>query len=227
MSALPFDQAGVGDQGTSMWHRSKLLLAGVHYEQGPDVNQIIRSVVTSLRPMGVRVGGVIQEAEIDAEGRCRQLNIVDIRSGRSARITQDRGKEALGCKLDARGLAEITPCITDALDAGADLIVINKFGRAEAEGRGLLPCIADAISRGIPVLTTVRDPYLEAWRAYHGGIAAELLPSFIPILGWCEAAARASRQERATACAGQAPRAAPPEHLLDQHSDRSSPSPAA
>jgi nucleoside-triphosphatase THEP1 len=167
-------------------------LAAVHYERGFDVNRKIVDVVTRLRQRGLVVGGVLQEMETDPDGLCTRLRIVDLRSGRSARITEDRGKAAGGCKLDPRGLAEITPYITDAIDAGTDLIVINKFGRAEAEGGGLLSCIAEALSRGVPVLTTVRAPYLEAWRAFHGGLAIEIPPSLPRVLEWWDAVARSA-----------------------------------
>lgn len=164
------------------------LLAAIHYEIGFDINQTMRDVVMHLRKDGFAVGGVIQETEVDADSCFSSINIVDIRSGEAARITQEQGKESRGCKLDPRGLASISHCITDAIDAGVDLIVINKFGRAESEGGGLLSCIAAAISAGLPVLTTVRQPYRESWHAFHGGLATELLPSLQEIIKWCEVA---------------------------------------
>ena len=96
------------------------------------------TVVKNLQEKGVMVGGVLQEAEFRPDGCCARLNIVDIRTGKTERITQDRGRELRGCKLDPRGLAAISHCITDAIDADVDLVIINKFGRAESEGDGLL-----------------------------------------------------------------------------------------
>jgi nucleoside-triphosphatase THEP1 len=162
-------------------------LAAVMYETGIDINRILRDVATSLRGRGVDIGGVLQEPEAGDDSSCARLNVVDIRTGTSACITEERGKDAVGCKLDPRGLADISHCITDAIEAGVDLIIINKFGRAESEGDGLLSCIADAVSAGIPVLTTVREPYLAAWRSFHGGLAKELAPSNSAVMAWCEA----------------------------------------
>jgi nucleoside-triphosphatase THEP1 len=165
-------------------------LAAVQYEREFDINSTLRSVVTKLREKGVDVGGVLQEAEILANEDQARLYIVDIRTGKSTRITQDRGNESRGCKLDYRGLAEIAHCITDAIEVGVNLIVINKFGRAESEGGGLLSCIADAVNAGIPVLTTVREPYVEAWSSFHGGLATKLAGSESAILKWCEVSCR-------------------------------------
>ena len=165
-------------------------VAAIHYERDFDINSILRTVVKRLQGSGVKVGGVLQESELRPNGVCVQLNIVDIRTGKIERITQDRGRDSRGCKLDPRGLAAISHCITDAIDADVDLVIINKFGRAESEGDGLLSCIADAISAGVPILTTVRDPYVAAWSVYHGGLAIELPPKIDVILQWCDTTCR-------------------------------------
>lgn len=171
-----------------MSHDLVPVLGAIHYERNFDINSILRTVVNSLQVKGVTVRGVLQESEFSQNGCCAQLNIVDIRTGRTERITQERGRESRGCKLDPRGLAAISHCITDAIEADVDLVIINKFGRAESEGDGLLSCIADAILAGVPILTTVREPYVAAWKLYHGGLASELPPNIDAILQWYDAA---------------------------------------
>ena len=52
--------------------------------------------------------------------------------------------------------------------------MLNRFGKAEAEGGGLRSGFARAIDAGIPVLTAVRPPYREAWAQFHGGLAVDL-----------------------------------------------------
>ena len=47
---------------------------------------------------------------------------------------------------------------------------------AQSEGGGLMSGIADAVAAHIPLLTSVREPYLNAWRSFHGGLATELAP---------------------------------------------------
>jgi len=166
------------------------LLAAVRYDVGLDINRLLADVAADLRGKGLDIGGVLQEAEPDSDPRCLQLNVVDIRTGKAARITQERGRDAHGCKLDPRGLADISHCVTDAIKAGVDLIIINKFGRAESEGSGLLSCFAEAVTAGIPVLTTVREPYVDAWREFHGGLAVDLSATRQAIVEWCLMACR-------------------------------------
>ncbi len=75
-----------------------------------------------------------------------------------------------------------------AMHDGVDLLLLNKFGKGEAEGGGLRSTFAGAIETGVPVLTAVRPPYLEAWTAFHGGLAADLMPDLGEVLAWCRAA---------------------------------------
>lgn len=163
-------------------------LAAIRYERGFPINQLVRDVIVELKRRRYEVGGVVQQVESDDP--CARLLLVDVRTGETAVITQDRGRDAAGCKLDPRGVADIAHCITDAVAAGVDLIVVNKFGRGESEGSGLLACLADAVVAGIPLLTTVREPYLEAWQAFHGGYAVELPPRLDAILSWCASSCR-------------------------------------
>lgn len=166
------------------------VVAAIRYENAFDINGTLRSLVSKLQERGAKIGGVLQESKIFSNEQNARLYIVDIRSGRSECITQNRGSGSQGCKLDPRGLAEISYCVTDAIDAGVDLIVINKFGRAESEGNGLLSCIADAISADLPVLTTVREPYVKAWNTFHGGLARDLPPRVDAIVQWFEKCCR-------------------------------------
>jgi len=71
-----------------------------------------------------------------------------------------------------------------ALADGVDLLIINRFGRAESLGRGLLGCFSAAIEAGVAVLTAVRPPYDQAWYAFHGGCAHDLAPEMQEIIDW-------------------------------------------
>jgi len=159
-----------------------LQLAAVHYERGFAINLLMHEVVAEVKRLGYDVGGVLQKAESPADWA--RLLVVDVRSDEQAVITQNQGKDSAGCKLDPRGLAEIAHCIDDAVAAGIDLIVISKFGRAEAEGSGLLASFAAAALAEVPLLTAVREPYLEAWQSFHGGYATALPTDLQAILFW-------------------------------------------
>jgi Protein of unknown function (DUF2478) len=85
---------------------------------------------------------------------------------------QDCG--AGGCRLDDRQLGEVAQRLAAAIDDGADLVVINRFGRAEAEGRGLIKRIVQAIGADIPVLIAVPERYFSDWLRFSDGMNVRL-----------------------------------------------------
>ncbi|WP_316160921.1 DUF2478 domain-containing protein [Bradyrhizobium sp. SZCCHNRI20481] len=124
---------------------------------------------------------------VPGSAKCRMLDLLDLRTGERARITQDRGSESRGCKLDEQALLSMAHCIESAIRDAVDLVVISRFGRAEAAGHGLLASCADVVCAGTPLLTAVREPYVERWRQFHGGLGAELPCSAEAVLAWFDA----------------------------------------
>ena len=52
-------------------------------------------------------------------------------------------------------------------------MILNKFGKLEAEGRGLRDTLADAVQLGVPIVVGVPYRNIEQWRAFTGGLAEE------------------------------------------------------
>jgi hypothetical protein len=84
-----------------------------------------------------------------------------------------------------------------------ELLILNKFGKAEAEGGGLRSAFERAIESGIPVVTAVRPPYTEAWSHFHGRLAVDLAPDLDAVLAWCRDAVYELRRSRKQPAAGQ------------------------
>jgi len=59
--------------------------------------------------------------------------------------------------LTADKLASIAKIIEAAIHEGADLVVINRFGKLEARGKGLIELIQKAAEADIPVLIAVPE----------------------------------------------------------------------
>ena len=70
---------------------------------------------------------------------------------------------------------------TAALATDPDLLVINRFGKTEAEGGGVRPLIADAVDRGIPVLIAVPWRNIASWRVFAGELAVEFGFGDLPV----------------------------------------------
>ena len=100
--------------------------------------------------------------------------LVDVGCGTATGISQDLGAGAQGCRLDSAALAGAVGPLLAAMDEGPDLVIVNRFGKDEAEGRGFRAVFEKACELGIPVLTVVREAYLDDWRAMTGSACNEL-----------------------------------------------------
>ena len=182
-------------------------LAAIHFEKGFDIDGLFRALLAGFghdlalsggpvaarslphRP-DLRLGGVVQITDGIEGGRAADARLVDIMTGATFPILEARGPLARGCRLDETGLHDAERAIEAAIVQGVDLLLVNRFGRAESEGRGLVHSLARALALDLPVLTAVREPYVGAWRAFHGGLGRELACDRTAVLAWVEALAR-------------------------------------
>ncbi len=61
------------------------------------------------------------------------------------------------------------------LDTVPDFVILNKFGKTEAEGGGFRDIIADVIMASVPLLIAVPWRNIESWRAFVGDACAEVV----------------------------------------------------
>ncbi len=176
-------------------------LAAIGYQAGFPIDELLRHIVTRLRDNGVCLAGVLQENTAGSAGRCSSMALVDLASQQRIGISQDLGLDAKGCRLDAQGLSEAGALLDRPFDPRTELLLLNRFGTAEAEGSGLRSVFARAIDVGIPILTAVRPPYREAWMQFLGGLAIELPTDVDRVLAWCDQAVTELRATRPSALA--------------------------
>jgi hypothetical protein len=161
-------------------------IAGVGFAKGADIDGLLVDVVSTLVGAGVRLGGLLQLADGGEARRATSVKVVDLHTGDRYEIWEPRGHWARGCRLDETELARAEAAVLKSLDAGIDLIVLNRFGRAESKGRGLVTCFIHAMSVGVPILTAVREPFDAEWDRFHGGLGMTLPPEQHAILGWVD-----------------------------------------
>lgn len=135
---------------------------------------VLAAFVAELEGQGVRVRGLIQRHDPD-------MHLVDVRTGQAFAITQDLGPQSDACRIDPAGFAEASVVLRRALDDGAELVVVNRFGKLEAAGGGLADEMLAVMAEGVPVLTCVGPDQLCQWQAVTGG-AGVLLPPDLPAL---------------------------------------------
>lgn len=165
-------------------------VAAIGYERGFDIDRLLVDICAELARCAVRLGGLLQVSTGARGGNCATaVHALDLRTRQAFDIWRERGRCGSGCRLDEAGLSAAESVVRAAIADRVDLLIVNRFGRAESLGRGLLGSVAAAVEVGIPVLTAVRPPYDRAWRAFHGGAGQELAPDMASVLDWAAAAA--------------------------------------
>ncbi len=168
------------------------LLGGIVFQRGCKVDAVLEQVVAGLRQRGVRLAGVIQKSGSEPGCDIEGSRLHSLAGDWVLPLLENRGSQARGCRLDYGSIAEASARIFASLPADAGFMLLNRFGRAEAEGAGLRDILETCLHRQICVLIAVRDDYEAAWNEYHGGLGAVLPADAGAILDWCDARLRPS-----------------------------------
>ncbi len=172
-------------------------IAAIHFEKGADIDLLLQDIATTVARVGVRLGGLVQVATGGLAMQATSVEVIDLFTGTRYRIWEPRGRWAKGCRLDEDGLAAAETAVLRSIDAGIDLLLVNRFGRAESKGRGLINCFSEALSQDVPILTAVREPFDVAWAEFHGGLAAKLPMQAHAAIEWVRGAGYFARSSAA------------------------------
>jgi nucleoside-triphosphatase THEP1 len=146
------------------------------YDDGPAFDADLFALAGRLRADGLKLAGIAQtQAARPGRRRCDMV-VEDLSTGLRETISEDRGEGARGCRLDLAALGRLQTLVDSSLQGPVDLLLVNKFGKEEAEGRGLRGTVARAVELGIPVVIGVPRRNLDAFRAFCGDIAEEIAP---------------------------------------------------
>ena len=145
-------------------------LAALAYGADQDPDAVLRDFAADLKTQGVRVVGLVQA------GQCADssLSAVLVHSGEKLLLAQDFDPAASGCRLDIGRLENVGARVAEALDAGADLLIINRFGKRERDGKGLAFLIERALGADIPLVIAVSQDRFAEWIRYAGGVSVKL-----------------------------------------------------
>jgi len=160
----------------------------VVYGDGLFADALIAQCAADLAVSGFRLGGVVQSNAHQPSRRRCDMYVKDLLGGDEIKISRDRGNEARGCRLDPDAFARIDAWVERAVLERVDLLIINKFGREEAHGRGLRPAIAEALIADIPLVIGVSTQNLCDFLTFVGDSATRLSPDVEVITAWCRTA---------------------------------------
>jgi len=148
-------------------------------------DRLLAHVASILRREGVALAGVIQVNKKYDPARACHMDLHVLDGDAVIRISQNLGAFSKGCRLDPVSLEQAVGLVDRALGAGPHLLIINKFGKQEGEGRGFRPLIGQALAEGIPVLTAASGDNLAPFENFAAGLAEPIEPDTDKILLWC------------------------------------------
>lgn len=162
-------------------------MLGYVMTQGHGVaDRLLADLATDLAQRGWPLAGVVQMNLERRSDRLCDMELHVLGNDHMVRISQDLGPHARGCRLDLGGLEHAVGLVEAALTARPALLIINKFGKSEVEGRGFRSVIGAALAQDVPVLTAVSASHLEGFLAFSGGLAVSISPKADCLLAWCE-----------------------------------------
>ncbi len=148
-------------------------ITAIVYGAGEEVDPLLCALAGRLAAGGVRIAGMVQHAPGPDGRRGCDMELHVLPGGERMIVSQDRGPGARGCRLDHGLLLDAIGLAEQALP-GADLLILNRFGKVEADGGGGRDLIVAAVALGIPVVLAVPWRNIMAFRAFAGELAQEV-----------------------------------------------------
>ena len=163
-----------------------------------ETNRLLARAAQVLAGEGLRLAGTVQtDTEVPRSPLC-DMDVLVLPDGPRLRISTSLGPGATGCRLDPAGLEDSVALTLANVEQGPDLVIINKFGKQEAAGRGFRDAIGAAMVADIPVLVGVNEANRPALDGFCEGAAERLDPTLGAILAWARRAAADTRQSSAS-----------------------------
>lgn len=125
---------------------------------------LFAALVAEWRAAGTKIAGVFAEPHGASDRTCTAGVLRDINSGEPYQIHFDTPPSGTSCDIDAAGVQSACAAVLESLPT-SDLVVLSKFGKLETMRAGLAEAFEAAIAADKPLLTTVSDRHLDAWRA--------------------------------------------------------------
>lgn len=146
-------------------------LLALVYDDSLAADSVLSALGYRLREQGVAVRGLVQRNRPAADRAKHDMDLEELGSGKVFHISKDRGALAQGCRLDVEMLLIAGEVLEDALEHGCDLLIVNKFGRTEAEGGGLRNLLARSVSHEITTVVGVPRRHVGAWLHFADGLS--------------------------------------------------------
>lgn len=143
-------------------------IAAIAGNDGASAQALLTEMAAQWRAGEAKIVGVTAEGHGLPGRTCGAGFLREIASGRAHTIYLDAPPSDTSCHLDAAGVLDAGLAIIEQIPT-SDLVVLNKFGKLEATGKGLAAAFAAAIAADKPLLTTVSEKHRNVWSNFAPG----------------------------------------------------------
>ncbi len=153
-------------------------------------DRLLTALAERLAEKGIRTAGIVQTNTECYDNKLCDMDVRVLPEGETIRISQSLGEGARGCRLNPGALERAVGLVTAglAVEPAPQILLVNKFGKHEADGRGMRPVIAEALAMGVPVISGVNRMNVEAFENFAEGLAVEAAPDLEALLAWVDRA---------------------------------------
>ena len=162
-------------------------------------DRLLSELADRLQAQSTALAGIVQtNTECHDDALC-DMDVRVLPKGETIRISQSLGAGSRGCRLDPAALEQAVPQVTSSLQGQAlpDVLIVNKFGKHEADGRGMRAVIGEALELGVPVISGVNSLNVEAFQAFAGGLGVAVEPNVEALIDWLAQAQKQMQSETA------------------------------
>lgn len=149
------------------------------------IQGMLHDFAARLSAIGLRVAGVVESAA-DQDHPCKSMVLRSLDDDRLFSISQDLGPGSQACNLAPEGLALACAAVQEQIVRGTDIVILSKFGKQEAMGRGLSDAFGAAIAAGLPIVTSVSPALMSEWRNFAGEFGQCVQAEIAQRAGWLE-----------------------------------------
>lgn len=131
-------------------------------------------IADELLRQEMHVSGVVQiNTEREKNHKC-DMDVKVLPDGPTICISQSLGAGSTGCRLNPEALEQAVVLVSEEIKEGSDILLINKFGKHEAEGRGFRELIGKALLQDIPVLVGLNGLNKSAFQEFAENLETEV-----------------------------------------------------
>jgi len=165
-------------------------IAALKYVSGQSTKDVLKRFADTLLKQGVNVHGLRQENVQGPDGQRLGVDAIDIHTGDRIPLLRPTPFELNNkqCSLNLAQLSEATGILRRAVQANPDIVLVERFSKAESDGGGLADDLMALMASGIPTVVSVHADEYEAWLSYSGGLADDVDSTVEALNQWWTAA---------------------------------------